>query len=567
MVHVQRGLRTPGRDGIDSSRASNQPGLITSPPRRAAVIKKPRHRAVGAMWAAVLLFLVLFMFKRQDPPHHRGAAVVVGVQTGTRQSLANAAELMRHVQGMAVHQYRRQDVTTAFREALITVGYLPRHATSTSEAQSEKGSEGSADSSPPPPELVTAVSGLLSGLRAAGEPLRCPWDATLPTNSSSFGRLLVAGTLHNNEVLMPHLLLQLLALALYLPPQSIYVSLYESGSGDATGAWLALFQEIVKLLPLSTKVTTAGSLQPGKGQDKSTFLASVRNAALAPLWSVRDPWQADRVVFLNDVWLCAADVVRLLSHEDAHIVCGLDFRRPTLDELSRNEQGELFAKAVKRKTGMALPLGRALGRWTTALHIWSRSAATRAAFRAATSPLLHDTWIVRDISGRAAIRKPPFLRHAASAQLLMAGHTVPVASCWNGLVVLKASPFLAGLRMRSAFKGECAASERSILCSDYARLGHQRFLIDPGVRLAYSRDDATVVQNEVNGLTNRSWAETAAHHVDWKSVSFPPQVDCCGRPQGKDSIDFTDGCLAEPSLGGRNWTQDAIADARAFLNG
>jgi hypothetical protein len=54
----------------------------------------------------------------------------------------------------------------------------------------------------------------------------------------------------------------------------------------STGAWLALFQEIAKLLPLSTKVTKAGSLQPGKGQDKSTFLASVRNAALAPLWSV-----------------------------------------------------------------------------------------------------------------------------------------------------------------------------------------------------------------------------------------------------------------------------------------
>lgn len=68
--------------------------------------------------------------------------------------------------------------------------------------------------------------------------------------------------------------------------------------------------------------------------------------------------------------------------------------------------------------------------------------------QAATSPQLYDTWVVRDAGGRAATKRPPFLRDTASAQLLAVGRPVPVACCWNGLVVLDAAPLLAGLRMR-----------------------------------------------------------------------------------------------------------------------
>lgn len=42
-------------------------------------------------------------------------------------------------------------------------------------------------------------------------------------------------------------------------------------------------------------------------------------------------WPAERVIFLNDVFFCAHDVVRLLQH-DADVVCGMDFDRPKLEE-------------------------------------------------------------------------------------------------------------------------------------------------------------------------------------------------------------------------------------------
>lgn len=43
-------------------------------------------------------------------------------------------------------------------------------------------------------------------------------------------------------------------------------------------------------------------------------------------------WPAERVVFLNDVFFCARDVVRLLQHR-ADMVCGMDFDRPKLEEM------------------------------------------------------------------------------------------------------------------------------------------------------------------------------------------------------------------------------------------
>ena len=64
-----------------------------------------------------------------------------------------------------------------------------------------------------------------------------------------------------------------------------------------------------------------GGLTRGEGQDRIDFLADVRNLALRPLW--REPgagrsqnssesagFQADRIVFINDVYFCVRDVVR-----------------------------------------------------------------------------------------------------------------------------------------------------------------------------------------------------------------------------------------------------------------
>lgn len=58
-------------------------------------------------------------------------------------------------------------------------------------------------------------------------------------------------------------------------------------------------------------------------------------------------WPASRVLFLNDVFFCASDALRLLSHVDpsagpdagkADLSCGLDFDRPRLQDAPLDEQ-------------------------------------------------------------------------------------------------------------------------------------------------------------------------------------------------------------------------------------
>jgi hypothetical protein len=42
-----------------------------------------------------------------------------------------------------------------------------------------------------------------------------------------------------------------------------------------------------------------------------------------------------------------------------------------------------------------------------------------------------------------------------------------------------------GLRFRTNVVTECAASECSLLCDDFHRLGYKRVLLDPSVRVGY----------------------------------------------------------------------------------
>lgn len=104
-----------------------------------------------------------------------------------------------------------------------------------------------------------------------------------------------------------------------------------------------------------------GNLTRAENQDRIDFLAQVRNAALEPLWietaepdeqnmwSVGQPsrskrmWEADKVIFANDVYFCARDAIRLLLH-NADMSCGLDFDRKKLDQIP-NEVGHMHQNA------------------------------------------------------------------------------------------------------------------------------------------------------------------------------------------------------------------------------
>ena len=63
-------------------------------------------------------------------------------------------------------------------------------------------------------------------------------------------------------------------------------------------------------------------------------------------------WAADRVAFLNDVYFCAGDVLRLLRH-DADLACGLDFDRPALRQMPPNVSLTQTASSALRPSDSA----------------------------------------------------------------------------------------------------------------------------------------------------------------------------------------------------------------------
>ena len=84
---------------------------------------------------------------------------------------------------------------------------------------------------------MAAAQELLLGIEqhAAKNGVPCWEDPTLPPLPAG-QHVFLASNLHDNEALLPHFSLQLLRLLVAAPQGSCYVSIYESGSGDRTGA-------------------------------------------------------------------------------------------------------------------------------------------------------------------------------------------------------------------------------------------------------------------------------------------------------------------------------------------
>ena len=55
----------------------------------------------------------------------------------------------------------------------------------------------------------------------------------------------MAANMHNNEEVLPHFILQLIHLFAVLPPETAFLSIYESGSKDSTGG-LSCHQSALK---------------------------------------------------------------------------------------------------------------------------------------------------------------------------------------------------------------------------------------------------------------------------------------------------------------------------------
>ncbi|GFR42846.1 hypothetical protein Agub_g3804 [Astrephomene gubernaculifera] len=385
---------------------------------------------------------------------------------------------------------------------------------------------------------LPAAIDLLARIRSFAIAPPCLDRPGIPTTTAGPYKYLIAANLVNCEAIMPYWILEVLRLGLLLSGNSMvlagfsqnvanaqgsasadgylpHISVYESGSKDNTVPWLLVAEQLWGAAGMRTFVVVNGSLtrqmvtDPFSGkyhkQHRIQFLASVRNAALEPLYGA-PPGTYDNVVFVNDVFFCAADLFRL-THLKADIACGLDFEvwvghkkghmsgitQRNFDQRRRRRrlQSSSGASNAADASTADLTLHTSINQMSD-VHLDELVRQMAAEGRIRNAPVkikynFYDTWVSRDISGKQFVSDVPYISDRRTRDILSKGMPVPVKCCWNGAVIINAAPLVNGLRFRSGIseKGECDSSECSLLCQDYRRVGATRVVVDPSVRVAY----------------------------------------------------------------------------------
>ncbi|KAF2758913.1 putative polysaccharide export protein [Pseudovirgaria hyperparasitica] len=188
---------------------------------------------------------------------------------------------------------------------------------------------------------------------------------------------------------------------------NVYISIYESGSwDDSKGALRDLETRLDDLGARHTIVMNAtthkdenrqkpgssGWIKDSSGKQRLRripYLSEQRNRALQPLYDLAEETgeQFDLVIHMNDVVFSTDDIFRLMQTNGGEYAaaCALDFSKP---------------------------------------------------------PNFYDTFALRDSDGYETLMQTwPYFRSSASRNALKHNVPVPVSSCWNGIVVMDASPF------------------------------------------------------------------------------------------------------------------------------
>lgn len=130
-----------------------------------------------------------------------------------------------------------------------------------------------------------------------------------------------------------------------LDASRFHISIYENGSSDDTPLQLYLFAKLLRQLGAGYTIVSDPRRRAGFQENKRIAgLAQVRNKVLKPLYDApKGTW--DRVLFLNDVHLCEAEILEiLLQHEvqDADMSCGMDFQYLRIPEFEASGYPLLF---------------------------------------------------------------------------------------------------------------------------------------------------------------------------------------------------------------------------------
>ncbi|KAJ9115579.1 hypothetical protein QFC20_000904 [Naganishia adeliensis] len=293
---------------------------------------------------------------------------------------------------------------------------------------------------------------------------------SLPSSKSD-GLYLFATLIRQVQDQIPDLLAALVVVVDTLGPQRVAFTFLEGPSDDLTPS---VFNNILQPLLLSLgvpsrriRMITDSPSVDFKNGNRIELLANLRNDALQPLWQDSAlGTNVKSVVFFNDVYLKAEHILELLY---MHQINGAGMTAAW--DWYKREPAYFYDVWVGRTidTGdLFYPIPNAW--WSPSEDLFPDSPASLTAFQ----------------------HLEPF----------------QVFCSWNGMVIMDPRPFLpphnVRFRRSDVEKGECAASECGLVCSDYWKEGFGRVQVVPSVQLAYERDVAIqteyMMQKQRRGL-------------------------------------------------------------------
>ncbi|KAJ7508474.1 cryptococcal mannosyltransferase 1-domain-containing protein [Mycena galericulata] len=201
-------------------------------------------------------------------------------------------------------------------------------------------------------------------------------------------KVFIAVMFNNNVAILPYWIKEFTKVIQYIGTENVFISVVESNSWDGTAEllddWKSTLDQMGVQHLIRTRDTTIKRPEDmSTGIPRIEFLSASRNLALAPLI---ERGGYDIVLFSNDIFIDADSVIELLKTKNGEwdMVCGLD-----------------------------------LARWG-----------------------LYDAWVIRDRLGRLVSSLWPYFLEDAGMQAVMENEPAPVFTCWNGIVAIRADPFL-----------------------------------------------------------------------------------------------------------------------------
>ncbi|RYP71043.1 hypothetical protein DL769_004781 [Monosporascus sp. CRB-8-3] len=271
----------------------------------------------------------------------------------------------------------------------------------------------------------------------------------------------------------------------FLGPEHCAVSIVEGNSPDGTAEVLAALQPALeKLVGVQTHFVLSNTIDPLSGS-RFGRLAELRNMALQPMLNDPGRYVDATVIFLNDVSICAEDILELIHQRrflGADMTCAFDW-------------------------------------------IWNDDGVS----------LFYDSYVARGINGDLFFEIPPdtvtydlaqnlFWNEPKSRALFESHKPFQVFSCWNGAVAFSAKPLVEGkvtFREARASAGECHQAEPQLFCKDMWFQGYGKIAVVPSVNLEYSNEKGSKIK-EQKGYT---WQWTDRDPAAEDKITWQPPPD------------------------------------------